>query len=120
MPKCLSHCLLHTFCHTTRRYGTLRPLPSRSPVCLCAVVVGVLEKWAQHWTTDDAEVNVALWGSLAIEYLARGDPDSKAPWLAAGAERVLRGITEEDTSAASDGAKRKSRDALKYGLGLQA
>ena len=79
-----------------------------------------MEKWAQHRTGDNADDNVAQYGSWAIRWLTEGDPDSRARLLAAGAERVLRGITKEDTSAASRGAKSNARDALKYGLGLQA
>ena len=77
-------------------------------------MVGVLEKLAQHRTTDGADDNVAQCGSLAIYYLAT--EDTRAPWLAAGAERVLRGIAA-DTSGASGGAKSEARDALKK-LGL--
>ena len=72
-----------------------------------------MEKWAQHRTTDDAVDNVAQWGSLAIERLTT--TDTRALWLAAGADEVLRGIIA-DTSAASDKAKRWARDALKDGL----
>ena len=75
-----------------------------------------MEKWAQHRTTDWADDNVAYWGSWAIKLTARGDPDSKARWLAAGAERVLRGIAA-GTSEASDRAKEWARDAMKE-LGL--
>ena len=80
-------------------------------------MVGVLEKWAQHRTTDGVDDNVAQYGSFAIEYTACGDPDSKARWLAAGAEGVLRGITA-GTSVASDRAKSWARDAMKE-LGLK-
>ena len=82
-------------------------------------MVGVLEKWAQHRTTDHADDNVAQWGSIVIQYTARGDPDSKARWLAAGAEGVLRGIVTSE-SAASMTAKSWTTDTLKNGLGLQA
>ena len=85
-------------------------------VCLCAVTVGVLEKWAQHRTTDDAVDNVAQWGSCVIYWLAMGD--TRPPWLAAGAEGVLRGIIA-DTSEASGEAKMFAIWALKE-LGLQA
>ena len=77
-----------------------------------------MEKWSQHRTTDDADDNVARYGSYAIEKLARGDPDSKARWLAAGVEGVLRDIADEGTSGASDRAKREARNALES-LGLQ-
>ena len=81
----------------------------------------VLEKWAQHRTTDDADDNVARWGSQAIYWLVMKDPwlvmkDIRAPWLAAGAERVLREIVAR-SSAASGEAKSEARDALKQ-LGL--
>ena len=79
-------------------------------------MVGVLEKWAQHRTTDWADDNVAQWGSLAICRLVTAD--TRAPWLAAGAEGVLRGITA-DTSVASSGAKSNASSALRQ-LGLQA
>ena len=68
-----------------------------------------MEKWAQHRTTDDADDNVAQWGSCAIYYLLT--EDARAPWLAAGAERVLRGIAA-DTSGASGRAKYWARKAL--------
>ena len=73
-----------------------------------------MEKWAQHRTTDDADDNVAQWGSWAIYWLVT--EDTRAPWLAAGAERVLQGITA-DTSVASADAKSWARYALKE-LGL--
>ena len=75
-----------------------------------------MEKWAQHRTTDDADDNVAQYGSYAIELTAIGDPDRKARWLAAGAEGVLRGIIA-GTSGASGEAKKWARNALKE-LGL--
>ena len=77
-----------------------------------------MEKWAQHRTTNGADDNVAQYGSYAIEFTAMGDPVSKARWLAAGAERFLRGIAA-GTSEASDMAKSWARDALES-LGLQA
>ena len=73
-------------------------------------MVGVLEKWAQHRTADDADDNVAQWGSDAIYWLVT--EATRAPWLAAGAERVLRGIAT-GTSVASGEAKRGARNALK-------
>ena len=72
--------------------------------------MSVLEKWAQHRTTDHADDNVAQWGSYAINWLAT--EDTRAPWLAAGAEGVLRGITA-GTSGASGNAKIWARKALK-------
>ena len=68
-----------------------------------------MEKWAQHRTTDDADDNVARYGSWAIRILVT--EDTRAPWLAAGAERVLRGIAA-DTSGAYGKANSNARDAL--------
>ena len=73
-----------------------------------------MEKWAQHRTTDWADDNVAKYGSLAINWLAT--EDTRAPWLAADAERILRGIAA-DTNGASGDAKSEARYALKK-LGL--
>ena len=73
-----------------------------------------MEKWAQHRTTDSADDNVAKWGSRAIYWLVT--EDTRARWLAAGAERVFRGIAA-DTSVASADAKSWARYALKE-LGL--
>ena len=73
-----------------------------------------MEKWALHMTTDYADDNGAMWGSYAICFLVTRD--TRAPWLAAGAERVLQGITA-DTSVASADAKSWARYALKE-LGL--
>ena len=79
--------------------------------------MSVLEKWAQHRTTDHADDNVAQRGSLAICFLlTEGYKGIRTPWLAAGAERVLRGIIA-DTSEATDWAKSLARDALRQ-LGL--
>ena len=72
-----------------------------------AAVVGVLEKWAQHRTTDDADDNVAEWGSGAIRLLAT--IDTRPLWLVA--EGVLRGIAA-GTSAASYWARKNAREAL--------
>ena len=73
-----------------------------------------MEKWAQHRTTDMADDDVAHWGSWVINWLVT--KETRAPWLAAGAERVLRGIAA-DTSNASSRAKSAARSALKH-LGL--
>ena len=83
-------------------------------------MLGVLQRWAQHRTTDDADDNATYWGSWAIYYLVTGDPDSKARLLSAGAEGVLRAIASEDTSAASTKAKQIARIVLKENLGLLA
>ena len=73
-----------------------------------------MKKWAQHRTTDSADDNVAMWGCYAIRLLVT--EETRAPWLAAGAERVLRGIAT-GTSEASDSAKSWARNALeKFGL----
>ena len=79
-------------------------------------MLGVLEKWAQHRTADGADDNVAQWGSRAIYWLVT--TDTRAPWLAAGAEGILRSIAA-GTSEASDKAKSWARDALRE-LGLNA
>ena len=84
---------------------------------MCAVVVDVLEKWAQHRTTDDADDNVAQWGSWTIGLLAT--KETRPFWLAAGAEGVFRGIVAADTSVASRKAKSFARYA-RGELGLQA
>ena len=101
---------------------TLNPLLdcslARLLACLCAVVVGILGQWARRRAANDADDNVAQWGSWAIEMLAWGYRNRKACWLDAGAEGVLRGIAA-DTSDASSSAKSYGRDALKA-LGLQA
>ena len=68
-----------------------------------------MEKWAQHRTTDNAADNVAKYGSWAIYRLVT--EETRAPWLAAGAEGVLRSIAA-DTSVASGMAKSEARDAL--------
>ena len=73
-----------------------------------------MEKWAQHRTTDDADDNVAQYGSGVIYYLVTRD--TRAPWLAVGAEGVLRGIVA-GTSVASGTAKTVARNALQE-LGL--
>ena len=75
-------------------------------------MVGVLEKWAYHRAADNADDNVAHYGSWAIRLLATRHPEIKAPWLAAGAKGVLRGIANEDTSVASRGAKNEARFTL--------
>ena len=110
--KCPNHCP-HTSCLTTSPYFSARL------VCLCAVVVSILEKWAQHRTTDDADDNAPLYGSRAIYWLTKADPDTSPRWLAAGARGVLRGITAADSSLASTVAKNEALSALRE-LGLQA
>ena len=75
-----------------------------------------MEKWAQHRTTDWADDNVAQSGSVAINLLVTLGTNTRPPWLAAGAEGVLRGIIA-DTSEASGEAKSWARNALEK-LGL--
>ena len=75
-----------------------------------------MEKWAQHRTTDGGDDNVAEWGSWAIYNLVT--EDTRARWLAAGAEGVLRSIAA-DMSVASREAMNEARSALRE-LGLQA
>ena len=77
-------------------------------------MVDVLEKWAQHRTTNSADDNVAHWGSWAIYYLVT--EKTRSCWLAADADIVLRDIAA-DTSVASSMAKSHARNALKE-LGL--
>ena len=64
-------------------------------------MVSVLEKWYQHRTYDNSDDNVAQWGSWAIYHLVTTDPDSKAHWLSAGAERVLGCIAARWSDASS-------------------
>ena len=97
-------------CHTTR----LARFYSH-PSSLYAVVMTVLEKWALHRAADHADDNVALSGSFTIYLLASEDNESRARWLTAGAEGVLRGIAAADNSA-----KSTARAALKHGLNVQA
>ena len=75
-----------------------------------------MQKWSQHRTTNFADDNVARLGSLAIRGLVT--EDTRPPWLAAGAEGVLRGIIA-GTSEASGEAKIHVRYALSA-LNLQA
>ena len=96
-----------------------RRLFSRSRVCLFAVVGGILKKCAEHRTTDDSDENAPRYGSLAICWLTRADPETRPRWLAAGAGGVLRGIAAADTIVASTEAKNEARSALRE-LGLQA
>ena len=63
-------------------------------------MVGVLEKWAQHRAADYADDNVAQWGSFVILWLVT--EDTRAPWLAASAERVLRGIAADMSGASGE------------------
>ena len=69
-----------------------------------------------HRAGDGAYDNVCQWGSAAIEWLAKSHEPSKAKFLAAGAEAVLKSIrADAGTSVLS---KEWAGDALKA-LGLQ-
>ena len=60
--------------------------------------------------------NVCGSGSLAIKYLAKNHESSKAKFIAAGAETVLKSIRVD--AGTSEQTKRWAGDALKA-LGLQ-
>ena len=80
-----------------------------------AVVVSVLTEHSQRKAADMADDNVAQWGSYAIYVLASGDAESSAPWLAAGAERVLLDIADTSDTSFSfflSAAKTDARKAL--------
>ena len=67
---------------------------------------------ARDWADDD----VCGWGSLAIKWLARNHEPSKAKFIAAGAEQLLRSIRADAGTSAQ--TKEWAGDALKT-LGLQ-
>ena len=69
-----------------------------------------------HRADDNAADNVCQYGSAAIEYLAESHEPSKAKFIAAGAEAVLRSIRAD--AGTSEQTKRWAGDALKA-LGLQ-
>ena len=83
---------------------------------LSAGVVQLLRAHAAHRAGDRADDNVCQWGSVAIKWLAKNHEPSKAKFIAAGAEAVLKSIRAD----AGTSAKTKSwaGDALKA-LGLQ-
>ena len=65
---------------------------------------------------DGAYDNVCQWGSLAIKYLANSHEPSKAKFIAAGAEQLLRSIRADAGTSAQ--TKEWAGDALEA-LGLQ-
>ena len=65
---------------------------------------------------DWADDNVCQYGSFAIRDLAKGHEPSKAKFIAAGAEAVLRSIRAD--AGTSEQTKKWAGDALKA-LGLQ-
>ena len=69
-----------------------------------------------HRANDYADDNVCKWGSAAIEFVAKGHEPSKAKFIAAGAEAVLKSIRADTGTSAL--TKQWAGDALKA-LGLQ-
>ena len=102
----------------------IKPFPLTPFICsladFFAVMVRGLVQWVQYPPSDadgdGDDYNVASWGSRAIQHLARGDKPTKAHFLAAGAEQVLRRILSE--IGTSEISKRYGGDALKV-LGRQ-
>ena len=80
-----------------------------------AVVVDVLEKWARHRAANWADDNAAEWGSKLIVWLTVCQHPTRAKFLAAGAEKVLRSIHRD--SGVLERTKSWACDALRY-LGL--
>ena len=83
---------------------------------LSAGVVQLLRAHAAHRAGDNAYDNVCQRGSWAIEYLAKNHEPSKAKFIAAGAEAVLRSIRAD--AGTSERTKEWAGDALEA-LGLQ-
>ena len=83
---------------------------------LSAGVVQLLRAHAAHRADDYADDNVCQWGSLAIRDLANSHQPSKAKFIAAGAEAVLKSIRADAGTSAL--VKDRAGDALKA-LGLQ-
>ena len=83
---------------------------------LSAGAVQLVEAHAAHRAGDSAADNVCQWGSVAIQWLAESQEPSKAKFLAAGAEDVLRSIRADAGTA--EQTKKIAGDALKA-LGLQ-
>ena len=83
---------------------------------LSAGVVQLLRAHAAHRARDSAVDNVCWWGSLAIRDLVNGHQPSKAKFIAAGAEQLLRSIRAD--AGTSELTKEWAGDALKA-LGLQ-
>ena len=69
-----------------------------------------------HRAGDGAYDNVCQWGSNAIRYLAENHEPSKAKFIAAGAEQLLKSIRADAGTSAQ--TKQWAGDALKA-LGLQ-
>ena len=69
-----------------------------------------------HRAGDRADDNVCQWGSLAIKWLARNHEPSKAKFIAAGADQLLKSIRADAGTSAE--TKQWAGDALKA-LGLQ-
>ena len=83
---------------------------------MSAGVVQLLQAHAAHRAGDYADDNVCQYGSLAINWLAKNHKPSKAKFIAAGAEQVLRSIRAD--AGTSEMTKEWAGDALKA-LGLQ-
>jgi hypothetical protein len=81
---------------------------------LSAGVVQLMQAHVAHRADDGADDNVCYWGSLAIRYLAQNHEPSKAKFLAAGAEAVLKSIRAD----AGTSGWVEAGDALEA-LGLQ-
>jgi len=79
-------------------------------------VVQLLRAHAAHRARDDAYDNVCQQGSFAIEYLAKNHEPSKAKFIAAGAEAVLKSIRADAGTSAQ--TKSWAGYAMKA-LGLQ-
>ena len=83
---------------------------------LSAGVVQLLRAHAAHRANDNAYDNVCKWGSFAINNLAYNHEPSKAVFIAAGAEAVLKSIRADAGTSAQ--TKRCAGYAMKA-LGLQ-
>ena len=83
---------------------------------LSAGVVQLLRTHAAHRARDGADDNVCQWGSEAIGFLAKNHEPSKAKFIAAGAEAVLKSIRADAGTSGLD--KIYAGDALNA-LGLQ-
>ena len=83
---------------------------------LSAGVVQLLRAHAAHRAGDRADDNVCQRGSLAIKWLAKNHEPSKAKFIAADAEAVLKSIRVD--AGISELTKEWAGDALNA-LGLQ-